>query len=139
MNKVLCELCYPESKEYGELIPGYWLVETVPGTFALIDDPNGHTGCELLVFPQKPYPDPDPNYEHEDDDKITEAACKWIDIVCDWAEKVKLRPECGYLLYCAALEKGWDRTKDSFLLNWLFHIAGLMLEGEKHEIQVHEV
>jgi hypothetical protein len=134
MNKVLCELCYPESKEYGELIPGFWLVETVPGKFALVGDPNGHKGCELFLFPEKPYPDPDPNYEHEDNKEITEAAGKWIDLVCEWSKTIKLYPEDGYSLYCAAKEKGWDRSKDSFLMNWLFHMAGLLLQEKENEV-----
>ncbi len=123
----MCELCFPNGKEIGEIAPNCWLIEN-EGKYAIITAP-GHRGHEVLHFPDKPTPDPDPDNVHEDG-PILEAACAWVDKVLDWAETVKLRAETGHFLCSAAEEAGWDHGD---VLMWFYNRAGKALE-EKNEV-----
>ena len=120
----VCELCYPNAKEIGEIMPNYWLMEN-EGKYAIISY-NGHRDDEALFFPEKPTPDPDPACV-TDDGPIFEASNKWVDTVSDWSETLLLRPEEGYYLCKAAKKAGWESNLFAF---WLYDRAGKMLAGE---------
>lgn len=125
----LCDCgCFPDAKEIGELIPGCFLIER-SGKYFLLTQP-GHSGDVLLCFPCKPYPDPDPDMKPDQElgpDGVI-AAKKWIDIVIDWGESIKLPPLDGWFLMDACYKAGmkqrgcWDI--------WLFDRAGKMVEGK---------
>ncbi len=121
-NEMVCEMCYPNAKEIGEVAPDLYLMEN-DGTYAIMSAP-GHKNYEIFFFPDKPTPDPDPENLHEDG-PILEASVAWVDKVLDWADTIKLRPEDGYFVCSAAEEAGWDHGN---VLMWLYNRAGQLLE-----------
>ncbi len=90
--EMVCELCYPNAIEVGEIFPDGWLMVN-EGKYAIMVA-HGHKGYELLFFPDKPTPDPDPECVLVDDSP----EAKWYDKVDDWSRSVKLSPEEGYFL-----------------------------------------
>jgi hypothetical protein len=123
--KCLCYLCFPEAVEYGELIPDMFLFKD-GDTYGLMMQ-SGHRGDYILLFPEKPTPDPDPECVHEYDEIATSE--RWVDVVADWQEKLKLFPSEGHHLVESCKEAGWS-YKHGHMLFWLFDRAGKMLEGQ---------
>ncbi len=127
----VCYMCYPKARELGEVIPDCWLFEN-DGKWGLMCQP-GHKDYELLMFPEKPWADPDPECEH-DDDEIAALNDKWINVVCDWEDKVVMRPTDGHFLVKSCEEAGWWKKDESgeyhghkLLLQWLFDHCGRKL------------
>lgn len=114
----LCNLCFPEGKDYGAITETLHLVEN-EGRYAIMTSP-GHKDDEILIFPQKPTPDPDPNYLQDRGD-LFEQAVAWTDLVIDWSDSTKVSVVEGYIIYKEAEEAGWT-TGD--VLMWYFDQAG---------------
>lgn len=125
----LCYLCFPNGKEYCELIPDCWLFEN-EGKFGLMCQPGHGLDHAIIMFPDKPWQDPDRECEHEDDE-IAKLSDKWIDTVCDWADTVRMRPEDGHMLVEACKAAGWhgrpNEEAHPILLHWLYDLAGRKL------------
>ena len=125
----LCYLCFPNGKEYCELVPDCWLFEN-EGHYGLMCQPGHGLDHAILIFPDKPWPDPDRECEHEDDE-IAALSDKWIDTVCAWDETVKMPPQDGHMLVESCKKAGWTGTPNEeahpLLLHWLYDLAGKKL------------
>lgn len=122
----VCEMCWPKAVEYCELIPDHFLFEN-EGRWGLMCQPGHKSDHVMLWFPERPWPDPDPDTE-VDEGPVADESCRWVDIVSDWWESLRLRPQDGHFLVEACLKAGFGESRSHPLLgHWLFHLAGLRL------------
>ena|ERR1700722_4988754 len=110
----VCNLCYsqPKTEVIGEIALPYFLMFH-EGRYCIITHSQGHLDRDMLLFPEKPFPDPDPNDEHEDnDDPALTQAIEWLhhssDVVSSW----KMTAYSGFCFVDAIIKKGiWERKQ----------------------------
>jgi len=124
--EMVCNLCYPDAVEYGEIFPGGWLMRN--GDRYAVMAAHGHQGYELLFFPDRPTPNPDPECAEGLSPDEEKAADAWVDRVRDWQDAVLMSPEDGYFLVRGCKEAGCET---SWPLWWLYDRAGKMIEEQE--------
>jgi len=129
-NQWVCELCYPNAKEIGEIAKDYWLILD-NGKYSIVSGTYGHTDSHPMEFLDKPYPNPDPNDEHEaENDPILAATLDWMEKADNSYEKWSMPIHLGYGFMDACTKTGlWDKEKDIIFIYWLFDKAGRLIQA----------
>lgn len=142
-NKWICDMCLPNVKEIGEVIPGLWLgLDKDSGQYVLVGGPDG--GKILHSFKEEPTPDVYMRSENETErewekryDSLPKSEInkdlKWIrkarkefrktldrevglDQAVAWAERLR--------------EGGWKKKQGSAAI-WLYDKCGKIIQKER--------
>jgi hypothetical protein len=129
-----CRLCFPGATDYGELVPGYYLVEE-DNIWFLVDG-NGHN--KQAAFRGRPRVDPD---GEKSDDEINNQSAQETKIGDDWfddAQAIKIFG--GYQnehlvgstmnLGIACHKAGWE-PEDGSICAWLYERAARLIEKKE--------
>lgn len=129
MNEFVCNLCYPNAIELGEVVPGLFLMK-MNEQYHLLGG-QGHIDHIEATFAIRPRPEPP---EDEDDDDA--AWNKWYGealLTEEILPKVSWRD--GYLFVLQCMEGGYKPNEDGNLLLWLYNKAGQLLVSGQESIK----
>lgn len=106
----MCELCYPEGVDLGDICDGYSLMEW-KGQYHILGG-QGHMDDVIYTFPVAPRPDDDSD--------------EWIDEVLKPLFAWKMDPMEGWDLVQSCLEAGFDKSEEGFKC-WIGNKCGEMV------------
>lgn len=126
----MCNLCFHDGKEIGEIAPGYSLIYN-EGKYYILGG-QGHRDDEELTFETTPTPDPDPDCVIEDYPRADD----WLEEVDKIDEAWKMHPTDGYAIVNTCREQ-WQTSKHPGRFScWLYDKCGRMIQeyNQKHSL-----
>ncbi len=129
-NEFLCELCYPDGIEIGELVPGYCLILNDKKYSVLSPEAQGHKDGILFTFQLVPKKSPFPLDDNSDRDYNKGDYLKDL----EWVKEVQATNEelftayGGYLFTSACIKSGWDVKQCSSLWFWVRDRCAKLIE-----------
>lgn len=118
-HKFVCDMCFPDAKEWGEILSGYYLVER-GGSFFIIGG-HGHNNDVVIAFNEKPSMNPDSDNSNNHSEDFADA---WFEVAS--AYELKLPPIETYRFIHACVGCGY--TTDKMIMPWIYSRAGELIQ-----------
>jgi hypothetical protein len=119
MSKFVCDACFKNFVEIGEIVDGHWLAKI--GKKYVVLGNQGHRGDEVYTFPCKPSPEP----------RKTSEFFEWDKNVEEHDKKAMLNFGVAFELVASAVKSGYDQDKHGHFFRWFWNRAARMIR--KHE------
>jgi hypothetical protein len=133
----MCEQCSAQTKTYGEVVPGWWLVQATKEGNMMKPDDFGLVACNDpdFIWPLALAPQKDPAFDmtEEEFDNMTEDVGKAWDDFQDYTEKLSEHFSCdpivGYSLMQGVYQAGYSRKEYGYnYMGWLSHRMAVVIE-----------
>jgi hypothetical protein len=112
----MCDLCFPDYSEIGEIAPGYVLI-VKDDEYSVLGG-EGHKGHQLYTFPTKPAASPPDSLP----------AGQWDEALAKVEETLCLPVQLGYEFVEACLEHGGFGKENKNFPDWLLNKCGELVE-----------